>query len=103
MRYAFGARSEAAAFVGELLHAEVPALSHLIPPVVPGFVMQTPLQTGILVSDVPGPTGGIMLTTASGAMILINELGITLSNGQGASIQMTGPLVNINEGALTIE
>jgi hypothetical protein len=82
--------------------AEVPALSHLIPPVVPGFVMQTPLKTGILVSDVPGPTGGIMLTTASGAMILINDVGITLSNGQGASIQMIGPQVTINGGALTI-
>lgn len=83
--------------------AEVPALSHLIPPAVPGFVMQTASQNGILVSDVPGPTGGIMLTTSSGAMILINDEGITLSNGQGASIQMTGPLVNINEGALTVK
>jgi len=82
--------------------AEVPALSHLIPPGVPGMVMQTVLQNGILISDVPGPTGGIMLTTTSGAMILINELGITLSNGQGATIQMTGPSVVINEGALTV-
>jgi hypothetical protein len=82
--------------------AEVPTLSHLIPPAVPGFVIQTVLQNGILVSDVPGPTGGIMLTTTTGAMILINDVGITLSNGQGASIQMTGPSVVINEGALTI-
>jgi hypothetical protein len=51
---------------------------------------------------VPGPTGGIMLTTVTGAMILINELGITLSNGQGATIQMTGPSVVINAGALTV-
>jgi L-asparagine transporter-like permease len=43
-----------------------------------------------------------MLTTVSGAMILINELGITLSNGQGAMIQMTGPSVVINAGALTV-
>jgi len=82
--------------------AEVPALSHLIPPAVPGMVMQTPLQNGILVSDVPGPTGGIMMTTTTGAMILINSLGITLSNGQGAMIQMTGPSVIINAGALTV-
>jgi uncharacterized protein involved in type VI secretion and phage assembly len=82
--------------------AEVPALSHLVPPVVPGIVIQTPLQNGIVVSDVPGPTGGIMLTTTTGAMILINELGITLSNGQGAMIQMTGPSVIINAGALTV-
>lgn len=82
--------------------AEVPALSHLLPPAVPGIVMQTVLQNGILISDVPGPTGGIMLTTVTGAMILINELGITLSNGQGATIQLTGPSVIINAGALTV-
>jgi uncharacterized protein involved in type VI secretion and phage assembly len=83
--------------------AEVPALSHLIPPGVPGFAMQTVLQNGIVVSDVPGPTGGIMLvSTTTGAMILINDLGITISNGQGATIQMTGPSVVINEGALTV-
>jgi hypothetical protein len=69
---------------------------------VPGIVLQTPLQNGIVVSDVPGPTGGIMLTTTTGAMILINEVGITLSNGQGAMIQMTGPSVVINAGALTV-
>jgi Type VI secretion system/phage-baseplate injector OB domain len=82
--------------------AEVPALSHLIPPGVPGIVMQTVLQNGLVISDVPGPTGGIMLTTTAGAMILINDVGITLSNGQGAMIQMTGPTVVINGGALTV-
>jgi uncharacterized protein involved in type VI secretion and phage assembly len=82
--------------------AEVPALSHLVPPGVPGIAMQTPLQNGIVISDLPGPTGGIMLTTTTGAMILINEIGITISNGQGATIMMTGPSVVINEGALTV-
>jgi len=82
--------------------AEVPVMAHLVPPVVPGIVLQTVLQNGILISDVPGPTGGIMLKTTAGAMILINELGITISNGQGAMIQMTGPSVVINGGALTV-
>jgi uncharacterized protein involved in type VI secretion and phage assembly len=82
--------------------AEVPVMAHLVPPVVPGIVLQTVLQNGILISDVPGPTGGIMLKTTAGAMILINELGITISNGQGAIIQMTGPSVVINGGALTV-
>ena len=82
--------------------AEVPAMAHLIPPGVPGIVLQTVLQNSILISDVPGPTGGIMLKSTTGAMILINELGITISNGQGAIIQMTGPSVVINAGALTI-
>jgi hypothetical protein len=82
--------------------AEVPAMAHLVPPAVPGMVIQTVLQNTFLISDVPGPTGGIMLKNTTGAMILINELGITISNGQGAMIQMTGPTVNINAGALTI-
>jgi len=83
--------------------AELPALAHVVPPGVPGITMQTPLQNGIVMSDVPGPTGGIMLTTTSKASILINELGITLSNGQGAMIQMIGPNVIINGGALIIQ
>jgi hypothetical protein len=82
--------------------AEVPVMAHLVPPAVPGIVLQTVLQNGILISDVPGPTGGIMLKNMTGAMILINELGITISNGQGAMIQMTGPSVIINGGALTV-
>jgi len=82
--------------------AEVPSIAHLVPPGVPGIVMQTPLQNSLMISDVPGPTGGIMLKSATGAMILINTLGITISNGQGAIIQMTGPSVVINAGALTV-
>ncbi len=41
--------------------AEVPALSHLLVPGVPGIAIQTVLQNGLILSDVPGPTGGIML------------------------------------------
>jgi uncharacterized protein involved in type VI secretion and phage assembly len=82
--------------------AEVPALSRVLVPGVPGIAMQTPLQNGIVISDVPGPTGGIMLMSTTGAMILINDVGITISNGQGATIMMTGPSVVINEGALTV-
>jgi len=82
--------------------ADVPALSHLLVPGVPGIALQTVLQNGIVISDVPGPTGGIMLMSTTGAMILINDVGITISNGQGAMIQMTGPSVVINEGALTV-
>ena len=35
-------------------------------------------------------------------MILINETGITISNGQGATIMMNGPAVTINNGALVV-
>ena len=43
-----------------------------------------------------------MLKTLTGAMILINDVGITISNGKGAMIQLTGPSVMINNGALTV-
>lgn len=82
--------------------AEVPVLSHLVPPAIPGITMQTPLKNGIVVSDVPGPTGGIQLQTATGAMISVTDVGITISNGKGAIITMTGPTVDINAGALTV-
>jgi hypothetical protein len=38
----------------------------------------------------------------TGATITINETGIIIQNGQGASIVMAGPSVVINEGALTV-
>jgi hypothetical protein len=83
--------------------AEVPVLSHLVPPPVNGFTIQTTLKNGIVISDVPGPTGGIMLQTATGAMISVSDVGIVISNGKGAVISMiAGPTVDINAGALTV-
>jgi hypothetical protein len=82
--------------------AEVPVLARTVPPGVPGITIQTPLKNGIVVSDVPGPTGGIMIQTATGAMISVSDVGILISNGKGAVINMTGPSVNVNLGALTV-
>jgi uncharacterized protein involved in type VI secretion and phage assembly len=82
--------------------AEIPALAQTVPPPVSGFVFQTLLQNGLLISDVPGPTGGIMLKTMTGATITMNDTGIVLQNGKGASIAMVGPTITINNGALTI-
>ena len=82
--------------------AEVPALA--LAPAIPGspnIVLQTLGQNSIVVSDVPG-TGGIMLKSTTGAMILVNDIGITISNGRGATIVMAGPTVTINNGALVI-
>jgi uncharacterized protein involved in type VI secretion and phage assembly len=82
--------------------ADVPALA--LAPAIPGspnIVLQSMAQNSISISDVPG-TGGIMLKSTTGAMILINDLGITISNGKGATIMMTGPTVTINNGALVI-
>lgn len=82
--------------------AEIPALALTVPPAVPGITFQTPLQNGITVNDVPGPTGGIMLKSTTGATIIVNDTGIYIQNGKGASIVMAGPTVTINNGALVI-
>jgi uncharacterized protein involved in type VI secretion and phage assembly len=82
--------------------AEVPVLAHAVPPGVSGFTIQTPLKNGIVVSDVPGPTGGILIQTTTGAMISVSDVGIIISNGKGAVINMTGPTVDVNLGALTV-
>ena len=82
--------------------AEIPALARTVPPAVPGITLQTPLQNGLTVNDVPGPTGGIMLKSTTGATIVVNDTGIYIQNGKGASIVMTGPTVTVNNGALTI-
>jgi uncharacterized protein involved in type VI secretion and phage assembly len=82
--------------------SDVPPLVRAGLPVSPSIVLQTAGQNSICISDLPGPTGGIMLKSTTGAMILVNELGITIQNGQGASIMMTGPTVTVNQSALVI-
>jgi len=82
--------------------AEVPALAHAVPPGVNGITIQTTLKNGLVISDVPGPTGGILIQTTTGAMISVSDTGIIIANGKGAIINMTGPTVDINLGALTI-
>jgi uncharacterized protein involved in type VI secretion and phage assembly len=82
--------------------AEVPALALAAPPAVQQVVMQTVQMNTVVISDVPGPTGGIILKSTSGALIAINDVGITIDNGQGATIVMTGPTITINEGALEV-
>jgi hypothetical protein len=67
-----------------------------------GIALQTPLGNGIVVSDLPGPTGGILIKTATNAMISVSDTGIIISNGKGAAINMTGPTVDVNLGALTV-
>ncbi|CAM5635089.1 baseplate assembly protein [Streptomyces tanashiensis] len=82
--------------------AEVPLLARAVPPGVAGITLQTTLKNGLVISDAPGPTGGILITTATGAMISVSDVGIVISNGKGATISMTGPTTDINLGALTV-
>jgi uncharacterized protein involved in type VI secretion and phage assembly len=81
---------------------EVPLLANATPPGVQAITMQTALQNALTISDVPGPTGGIMLKSTTGATLIVNDTGIYIQNGKGASIVMTGPTVTINAGALVV-
>ena len=82
---------------------DVPTIALAGLPGSPSIVLQTSGQNMIVISDAPGPEGGIMLmNTTSGAMILINDVGITISNGQGATIELAGPTILLNEDALTV-
>jgi uncharacterized protein involved in type VI secretion and phage assembly len=82
--------------------AEVPALTQIAPPAVSTMAMQTALQNGILLTDMPGPTGGIVLKSTTGASIIVNDTGIYIQNGKGASITLIGPSVTVNAGALVV-
>jgi len=82
--------------------AEVPALALAGNPASPNIVLQTGLQNSIVISDLPGPTGGIMLKSTTGATLIVNDTGIYIQNGKGAMLTMIGPTVTINNGAFTV-
>jgi hypothetical protein len=68
----------------------------------PPFVVQGQGQAALAISNEPGPDGGLLLTSASGATIRVNDAGIFLDNGRGASVSMAGPTVTINQGGLEV-
>ncbi|HEY5151334.1 MAG TPA: phage baseplate assembly protein V [Mycobacterium sp.] len=86
--------------------AEVPALALVPPPIPPGqnIVLQTSGQSTVLLSDAaPTPaTGGIILKSPAGSMIVVNDTGIYLRTAAGAQITLIGPVVDINNTALTV-
>jgi hypothetical protein len=76
---------------------------------VPGITFQTVLQNGIILNDVPGPAGGIILKSTTNASIVVNDTGIYIQNGKGASILLvgsaltiTGQPITMNAGALVV-
>lgn len=83
--------------------SNVPPLA-LANPVDPNICIQSLLQNMIMVSDMPPSplTGGIILKSTLGAMIVVNDSGIYISNGKGAMITLIGTAIDFNVGALTI-
>lgn len=96
---------------------EVPLAASTPPAILPGqnIVLQTTLQHSLIISDatpvpmsvpVPAPappgTGGIILRSPTGAMIVVNDVGIFINNGKGASVELIGLSVMINKIALVV-
>ena len=84
--------------------SDIPTLAKAGLPVSPNIVMQTLGQHALVISDMPPTpaTGGIMLKSATNAMVVVNDSGIYISNGKGATISLIGPTVTINNGALVV-
>jgi uncharacterized protein involved in type VI secretion and phage assembly len=80
--------------------ADVPPAASAPAPIPPGqnIVILTTGRNMLGLSDAPETpdSGGVILKSASGASIILNSSGIYLSNGQGATLSMTGPAVTIN-------
>jgi uncharacterized protein involved in type VI secretion and phage assembly len=65
------------------------------------MVIQTSDRHKLVMGDVPGGSG-IRLQAAGGAYIQVDEKGVTIANGLGASIVLNGAEVNVNEGRLIV-
>lgn len=81
---------------------DIPPLAMAGLPISPSIVLQTAAQNMIQISDLPGPTGGIMLKSTTGATLIVNDTGIYIQNGKGAMLTMLGPTIDMNAGALTV-
>jgi uncharacterized protein involved in type VI secretion and phage assembly len=82
--------------------ADAPPIAIASAPGQAAIVARTASGATIAVSDLPGPSGGIVLHSPSGASITVNDAGIRIENGQGATLIMQGPTVSINGDALEI-
>ncbi len=84
--------------------SDIPPLALVGVPGSPNICLQTLGQQMLMLSDAPPTpaTGGIVLKSLSGATLIVNDAGIFIQNGQGASITLTANIVDINLGALTV-
>ena len=80
--------------------AEVPPLAVAAPPGLQNILLQTTGQNSLWITDLPGPTGGIVLKSGA-SMLIVNDSGIFLTSG-AASITLIGNTVAVNQTALTV-
>ncbi|MBM9623147.1 phage baseplate assembly protein V [Streptomyces zhihengii] len=65
-------------------------------------VIRTSDRHAFVMGDVPDGGSGIRLQAATGAYIQVDEKGVTIADGQGASVRLTGGQVDINDGRLVV-
>jgi len=84
--------------------SDVPPMALAGVPGDPNIIMQTLGQHSVMLSDAPPTpaTGGIVIKTMGGAMIVVNDSGIYITNGKGASVNLVGKSVMINQTALVV-
>ena len=63
-------------------------------------VLKTDVAT-ITINDSAG-SGGITIETTAGMKIVMDSSSIEVTNGQGASVKLSGNQVSINSGALEV-
>jgi Type VI secretion system/phage-baseplate injector OB domain len=84
--------------------SDIPTLAKAGLPVSPSIILQTAGQNCIVISDVPGPTGGIMLRCA-GSTLTITQTGISMIAPKveitAATIDLAG-ITDVNKGALKV-
>lgn len=80
--------------------AGVPPLAMAGTPATPNIHLQTTTGVSVTLSDLP--VAQVQVLTPTGASVVVGSAGISISNGQGASIVLSGPSVIINGGALVV-
>jgi len=93
--------------------SDIPLAAQAGNPADPSIVIQSLLQQAIIISDMAPsppppvmpptpPTGGIILRSTTGASIVVNDAGVFISNGKGATIELLGLSVMINKVAFVV-
>jgi hypothetical protein len=84
---------------------EVPPAAQATPDGMPQVVIGTPAQSCLVISDLSGPSGGILLQLKSpaGPYIRIYEGGIEIgASASGPTIKVTPAGIDLGNGALTV-
>jgi hypothetical protein len=84
---------------------DVPAAARAAPPGTPQIVLGTPGQNYLVISDMPGPTGGIILQLhgPAGPYIKLSEAGVEIgATAAGPTIKVMPGMIDLGKGAITI-